>query len=128
MAEPIDMQFGLRTLIGQRKHVLDGDPDPHAKGQVLGKGHAQSRELCKKWLNQLRYCLDYGLRWLKKACIRWGSRSPMRRGNFRGIDMLGHAKRHSAVSPAKTAEPIEMLFGLWTRPKEACISHAKWQF
>jgi len=29
--------------------------------------------------------------------------------------MPGHARRHSAVICAKTAEPIEMLFGLWTR-------------
>ena len=34
---------------------------------------------------------------------------------FRGKDMPGHARRHSAVSGAKLAEPIEMLFGLWTR-------------
>jgi len=31
---------------------------------------------------------------------------------FRGKGMLGHARRHSAVSSAKMAEPIEMPFGL----------------
>jgi len=32
------------------------------------------------------------------------------------------------VSPAKTAEPIEMLFGLWTQdgPKEPCIRWGSW--
>jgi len=33
----------------------------------------------------------------------------------RGKDMLGHVRRHSAVSCAKRAKPIEMPFGLWTR-------------
>jgi len=30
----------------------------------------------------------------------------------------------TVMSPAKTAEPIEMPFGLWTRvgPKEACVT------
>jgi len=34
-------------------------------------------------------------------------RSPMRGGNFEG--------RKAAMSCAKTAEPIEMPFGIWTR-------------
>ena len=34
-AEPIEMPFGLRTLVGTRKHILDGGPDPHAKGQFF---------------------------------------------------------------------------------------------
>jgi len=33
MAEPIEMPFGLWTRVGPRNHVLDGDPDPHGKGQ-----------------------------------------------------------------------------------------------
>jgi len=32
-----------------------------------------------------------------------------------GKDIPGHARQHSAMSCAKTAEPIEMLFGLWAR-------------
>jgi len=34
---------------------------------------------------------------------------------FRVNNMLGHARRQSAVSWAQMAEPIEMPFGLWTR-------------
>jgi len=34
---------------------------------------------------------------------------------FSGKDIPEHARRHSAVSCAKMAEPIEMPFGLWTR-------------
>jgi len=29
--------------------------------------------------------------------------------------MPGHARRHSAMSCANVAEPMEMLFGLWNR-------------
>jgi len=39
----------------------------------------------------------------------------MQRGNFGGKVMPGHARRHSAVSCAKMAEPIEVLFRLWMR-------------
>jgi len=38
----------------------------------------------------------------------------MQRGIFRGKDMTSHARPHSAVSCAKTAELIEIQFGLWT--------------
>jgi len=33
-AEPIEMPFGLRTLVGPWNHVLDGGPDPPGKGQL----------------------------------------------------------------------------------------------
>ena len=39
----------------------------------------------------------------------------MGRGNFAGKGMSRHARRHSDVNSAKTAEPIEMPFGLRTR-------------
>jgi len=44
----------------------------------------------------------------------WGFRSPMGRGNFEG-EGASHCKvlGHSAVICAKTAEQIEMRFGLW---------------
>ena len=37
----------------------------------------------------------------------------MGRGNFEGGDGVSHCKEHSVVICAKTAEPIEMPFGLW---------------
>ena len=38
-AAPIEMPFGLRTRVGPRNHVLDGDPDPPWEGAILkGKG------------------------------------------------------------------------------------------
>jgi len=36
-AEPIELPFGLRTCVGPGNHVLDGGPDPHGKGQILGE-------------------------------------------------------------------------------------------
>jgi len=36
-AEPIEMPFGLRTLVGPGNHVLDGVQIPHEKGQFLGE-------------------------------------------------------------------------------------------
>jgi len=55
----------------------------------------------------------------------------MGRGNFEGEGHARHARRHSDVNCAKTAEPIEMQFGLWTPRKhvlnEAQIAHVKRQ-
>jgi len=50
----------------------------------------------------------------KEPCIRWGSRSPWERAILRGGNGASHCKvyGHSAVICAKTAEPIEMPFGL----------------
>ena len=39
MAEPIEMLFGIWTLMGLGNQVLDGDPDPPCERAVLrGKG------------------------------------------------------------------------------------------
>jgi len=37
-AEPREMPFGLWAWTGPWNHKLDGDPDPHGKGQFWGKG------------------------------------------------------------------------------------------
>jgi len=66
MAAPIEMPFGLRTLVGPRNHILDGGPDPPWEWAIL-------------------------------------------RGEGRPIVKY----RDTEVSCAKTAEPIEMPFGLW---------------
>jgi len=44
-----------------------------------------------------------------------GLDSPCEGAIIRGKDMLEHARRHSDVSYAKMAEPIDLPFGLWTR-------------
>jgi len=37
MAEPIEMPFGLRTVVGPENHILDGGPDPLFHAQFLGE-------------------------------------------------------------------------------------------
>jgi len=38
-AKPIEMSFGLRTLVGPGNHVLNGDPDTPWEGAIFwGKG------------------------------------------------------------------------------------------
>jgi len=44
-----------------------------------------------------------------------GVQIPLGRGNFEGEGMPRHARRHSYVNCAKTAESTEMRFELWTR-------------
>ena len=46
MAEPIEMLFGLRTLVGPGNHVLDGVQIPQRKRAIL-RGKGASR--CKVW-------------------------------------------------------------------------------
>jgi len=44
MAEPIEMQFGLWTQVGKRKHALDRGPDyPIQMGNFLGEGAAHCK-------------------------------------------------------------------------------------
>jgi len=33
-AEPIEMRFGMLSLVDPRNHVLDGGTDSHGKGQL----------------------------------------------------------------------------------------------
>jgi len=51
----------------------------------------------------------------KEPCIRWGPDPPMGRGNFEGRKgrPIVKYRGHYVVICAKTAEPIEMPFGLW---------------
>ena len=52
----------------------------------------------------------------KEPCITWGPNPPMGRAILRD-KRANHCKvyAHSAVICAKTAEPINLLFGLWTQ-------------
>ena len=35
MVQPIEMLFGLMTVMGPTNHVLDGGPDPPLEGPIL---------------------------------------------------------------------------------------------
>ena len=39
-AEPIEMPFGMMTVVGCRYHVLDGRPDTEGEGTILGGEHS----------------------------------------------------------------------------------------
>ena len=71
-----------------------------------------------KRLNRSRCRLGSGLWWAREPCIRCGP-DPHGKGQFfrrKGRPILpSHCKvlGHSTVICAKTAEPIEMPFGLW---------------
>jgi len=46
MAEPIEMLFGLRTLVGLGNHVLYGGPEPDPpmrRGNLMGKRASQCK-------------------------------------------------------------------------------------
>jgi len=121
-AEPIEMPFRLRTRSeGSVNHVLDGGQQlniPHGKGHFWeGKGRpiVKCRDFLpravQKRLNRSRCCLGCGYRWAD------GNTSSFLFASWRQC-----ARRHSAVSCAKMAVPIDILkktcrFGLrlWTR-------------
>jgi len=98
-AEQIDMPFGLRAGMGPTLSIdafysrMDAE---HMKCNRLRTHH---------WCSQSR----------KESCEMGGPDPSTGRGNFgeRG----SHCKIYglSAVSCAKTAEPIDLSFGLWTR-------------
>jgi len=80
MAQPIEMPFGLRTHMGTRNHVLDGDPDPQGKGNFEGGGEGAAH--CKVYKHSAVSCakmskpikMPFGLTILvgprNHACIR----------------------------------------------------------
>jgi len=82
-AEPIEIQFGLRTRVGPGNNVLDGGPDPPWEGVILRGGGASHcikyryrdilRSSMQRWLNRSRYRLGQGFwedsGWPREACI-----------------------------------------------------------
>jgi len=72
-------------------------------------------ELCKNGWTDRDAVSAVGWGGLKEPCIRWGPDTLIEGAIVRGEGMPGNARRHFAVSRAKTAEPIEMPFGFWTR-------------
>jgi len=104
------MPFGLWVRIGPGNHVLDGGSDPPWEQAILGKGSliVKYRKFlpwaAQKQLNRLTCHLGCGLWWAKGSAssilfARWHQRT----------------RQRSTVSCAKTAEPIDLPFGLWTR-------------
>jgi len=120
-AGPIEMPFGLRTWVGPRNHVLDWGPDPPCKGAILrGKGSLivkcrdSLRSSVQKQLNRSRGSLGCGLGW--ESCVTLGGPDPPWEGTILG-ERGAHTQvyGHSLFTCEKTAEPIPVPFGSWTR-------------
>jgi len=107
-AEEIEMPFGMLSLLGPENHVLD---DVHI-------GATLRIRLNRRWRCGLLSTYFDHFHLLLLGCIvvhvdaaycyRWSSVV---------------CRSVTIVRRAKTAKPLEMQFGLWTRmgPKEACI-------
>jgi len=115
-AKMIKLPFWLWSRVDQRNHILDGDPDhPMQSRNYYGKGHAwvcpTTLVSCAKMAELIK--MSFGLWTLvdpRSHVLDVGPDCPKRRGNFGGEPV--HARRQSAVSCAKMAEPTEMPFGL----------------
>ena len=93
------MPFWMKTRVGPRKHVLDGGPS------IYLEPHAQS----------LPFFAHVAYR--RGSVLLWrGDEIPRGRGNFGGFYPTDNALYSIAFGTyTKTAEPIEMPFGLTTR-------------
>ena len=72
------------------------------------------RDLCKNGLTDREAIPVMDSGGPKEACIKWDLDAPCKGAIIKGKDMLGHARRHSAVSCPKMAELIDLQFALWT--------------
>ena len=92
---------------------------PMERGNLEGEGHAPTCPTFwrERWKNGWT---DHDTVWVmdsggsKKACIRRNLDPAWERAIIREKDMPMHNRRHSAVSCAKMAEPIDLSLGLWT--------------
>jgi len=87
----------------------------YRSSSVVSLSVCHDREPCKN------DCTDRDAVWvedssgLREPCTRWGCRYPIGRGNFLGKKSPLYVQGLSAVSCARTAEPIDLPFGSWTR-------------
>jgi len=130
------MPFGMLDRLDPRNHILDGSTDHHVNGQFWGGRACPDMPdntltwTVQKRLNQPRCRWGCGLGWAQGSMYYLGPRSPCEGAVIRGKDMHGHARWHCAISCAKTSEPIDLPFGLWTRVgrrKHKFIVFARWR-
>jgi len=121
-AEPIEMPFGLWVWMGRRNRVLDEDPDPSWQGAILGdRGAHLVYGLCAISYAITDEPIDFpfGLLTLvgrrKQKFIRIRQMAPMCTSSVVFAKFRQFARRQSTVGCAKTCEPIDLSFGLWTR-------------
>jgi len=84
-------------------------------GHPIVKHRDTLRSAVRKWLNRLRCCLGCCLGWAQRILQEWCADLCVVRDNFER-ERAAHCEvyRRFAMSCAKTAEPIEVLCGLWT--------------
>ena len=103
--------------MGARNHVLDGVHIPPWEWAILrGKGqpivkYRDTAVIRAKWLNQSRCHLSCELNEPKESCIIWGLDPLMGRAILRQVPIV-KVYGVSAMSCAKTAEPMEMPFAM----------------
>ena len=105
--------------MGPGNHVLDGVQVRMGREILRGKGHpiVKYRDILwssvQKWLNQSRCCLGCGLEWAQGIVLD-EAQIPIGRGIFwRKVCPL-YSVGTFCHSWVKTAEPIDLPFGLWT--------------
>jgi len=67
-AEPIEIPFGLCTLVGPSRRVLDGVPGAIFSGKDM-PGHAKGHSAIQKRLKRFRCRLGCGPACAKEACV-----------------------------------------------------------
>jgi len=115
------MPFGLWTWMGRRNRIRWGSKSPTTRSNFGGMRRplwsigTVCSELCKNgWTN-------WDGVWMlsqmdpRNHALDGVEISPWEGAILRGKGMPSHAWRQYNVNCAKTAEPTEMSFGLWTR-------------
>ena len=136
MAETIKLPFAFWTRVVPMNHVLHEVQIPTWKGTILrGKQANQYRDTLpssvQTWLNWSRCCLGCGLAWTQSImCYMASPDPPWERAIL--VDTCAHCIVWvlSAISCAKTAEPIHLPFWLWIERAEGCtnsIVFARWR-
>ena len=119
------MPFGMLSWVDLRNHVLHGGTDPAWEGQFWGARHARrhSDMNCAIMAELIETPFGLWARMGPRSMYYMEPRSPCKWAVVRGKDMVGHPWRHSSMSCAKMAEPIDLLFGLWS-----CVGRRKHKF
>jgi len=116
------MPFGFVGLDGHNESCIRWGPDTPLEGAILGKGAPIIKyryflpwAVQKDWTYPIEMPFGMLSRVDPRNHVLNGDTNPREKGQFLGKGVPRHARRHSDVNCAKTAEPIEMPFGLWTR-------------
>jgi len=121
MAEPIEMWFGLRTLVGPRNVLLDGVQILPREGAILRgeeasdcKVQGDSAAICAKTAETIEMAFVFWTRVGPRKHVLDGAQIPNAKGQLLGERTCPGMPDNTVVSCAKMAELIDLSFGLWT--------------